>query len=269
MKTKRNFTLGLIGCGHMGLAIARGAVAKEYIERYKICVYDPYEGVKNTCKMEGFTFLNSEKEVADNSHITLLAVKPQEIETVIEHLKDADIHVLLSIVTGVSIEKLQSSLGNVAVIRSMPNTPLQISEGATALCKSENCKADDYDFIFQLFNSMGVTKTLPEQEITESVSVHGSTPAYFYYFAQCIIEDAIERGMDPEAARALVVQTMIGSGKLLAANPKKPIEDFVDEVCSKGGTTIEAIEKFKELKLKDMVHEADTVCIKRAKELGQ
>lgn len=269
MKTTRKFTLGLIGCGHMGLAIAKGAVAKEYIERYQICVYDPYEGVKNTCKMEGFTFLENEKEVAENAHITLLAVKPQEIENVLEHLKDANINVLLSIVTGVSIQKLQTSLKNVPVIRSMPNTPLQIGEGATALCKSDNCRADDYDFVFQLFNAMGVTRTVPEEKINESVAVHGSTPAYYYYFAQCIIQDAVARGMEEETARALAVQTMIGAGKLLANNPQKPIEQFVDEVCSKGGTTIEAIEKLKELDLEKIVHEADEVCIQRAKELGQ
>lgn len=265
----RKYKLGLIGCGHMGHAMIEGAIAKEYLKPNEICVYDHHIEKKEQLEKEGFTVLDNELEVANNSHVTILAVKPQQIDTLLHNLKDANLEVVLSVVTGVSIKSLQASLNNVPVIRSMPNTPLQIGEGATALCKSDNCSEEDYKFVFDLFNIMGVTRTVPEEEINESVAVHGSTPAYYYYFAECIIDDAVKNGWDEETARALVVQTMIGAGKLLRDNPDKPISEFVDEVCSKGGTTIEAITKFKELDLESMVHEANFVCIKRAKELGK
>lgn len=268
MKTKKKYVLGIIGLGHMGVAIARGAVRKEYLERYEIGVYDPSEHAKNDCMQEGFARLESPQELVRNSHIVLLAVKPQDIEEVLDEIKDEEIDVVLSIVTGVSIAHLQERLHNTPIIRAMPNTPLQINEGSTALCMSENCKADDYDFIFQLFASMGVTRTISEDHMNDIVAVHGSTPAYVYYFVHCILKDAVARGINEDDARALLVQTVIGAGELLKNNAQKPLQDYIDEVCSKGGTTIEAITELEVQGMEKIIHEANERCIQRANELG-
>ena len=269
MRTTKHYLLGFIGCGHMGMAIARGAVAKEYLERFQICVYDPSEEVRKACAKENFIVMESAKEVAEAAHIALLAVRPQQLDEVLDELKDANISNLLSIVTGVSIAYLQSKLNNCPVMRAMPNTPLQINEGATALCMSENCKADEYDFVFQMFNSMGVTRTIPESRMDEIVAVSGSVPAYVYYFIEALVNDAAERGLDDLDARDLVVQTFIGSANLLKRNRKTPISDFIDEVCSKGGTTIEAIGEMRRQKIDEIIHDASEACIKRAKEIGR
>ena len=268
MRTKKQYPLGLIGCGHMGFAIARGAVRGEYLERRQIAVCDPNEEIRKQARIEGYQVMDSIKEIAEECHIVLLAVKPQEIGPVLDELKETKITTLLSIVTGVSIARLQEALGKVPVIRAMPNTPLQIMEGSTAMCRSEECRADEYDFVFQLFNSMGVTRTVPEEQINASVAVHGSTPAYIYYFAECLINDAVSRGMDEEAARALIVQTIIGAGSLLQTDPRRPISAFIDEVCSKGGTTIEAVNSLREENLAEILHNASEKCVKRAEELG-
>lgn len=269
MRTNKKYLLGFIGCGHMGMAIAKGAVAKEYLERRQICVYDPSEAVRAACKTENFIVMDSAKEIAEASHITMLAVRPQQLDEVLDQLKDADIANILSIVTGVSIDYLQSRLGGCPVIRAMPNTPLQINEGATALCMSANCKADEYDFVFQMFNSMGVTRTVKEENMNEVVAVSGSIPAYVYYFIECLVNDAKARGMDEYDVRDLVVQTFIGSSLLLKQNRKTPISDFIDEVCSKGGTTIEAISEMKKQKIDEIIHDANEMCIKRAREIGR
>lgn len=269
MRTDRQYLLGFIGCGHMGMAIAKGAVAKEYIERRQICTYDQNPEVRKACMSEGFKVMDSAAEAAEQAHILLLAVKPQELDKVIEEIKDADIHTILSIVAGVSIGNLQSKLGNVPVIRAMPNTPLQISEGATALCKSSNCKADEYDFVFQMFSSMGVTRTVPEDKMNEIIAVNGSTPAYVYYFIDSMVKDAAARGIDEYDARALIVQTFLGSAKLLLNNPGKSLDAFISEVCTKGGTTIEAIDVMRREKLEDIIKAASDACIKRAAELGK
>lgn len=269
MKSSKEYKLGIIGLGHMGAAIARGAVRKEYIERFQVAVYDPSEHAAKDSAMESFAYLSSPKELVRKSHIILLAVTPQKLDEVLESIKGEEIDVLLSIVTGASISHLQKILGDVAVIRAMPNTPLQISQGATALCMSKNCLADDYDFVFQLFSSMGVTRTVPEDKMNDIVAVHGSTPAYVYYFVDCILKDAVKRGIDEEAARALLVQTVIGAGELLAKNNDKPLDDFIKEVATEGGTTIEAVNTLKKEQMDKIIHDANENCIKRAKELGK
>lgn len=269
MKITRKYALGIIGLGNMGSAIARGAVRKDYLERYQIAVYDHSDHAKRDCLIEGFDQLDSIQELVNHSHIILLAVRPQQLENVLDQIKDCNINTVLSIVTGVSISHLQDRLNHVPVIRAMPNTPLQINEGSTALCMSDNCKADDYDFIFQLFASMGVTKTVKESQMNDIVAVHGSTPAYVYYFVHCILEDAKQRGIDEDVARALLVQTVIGAGKLMQSNANKSLNDFIDEVCSEGGTTIEAIHTLEQENMKNIIHDANEKCIHRAKELGE
>ncbi len=269
MSVRKKYELGFIGLGHMGLAIARGAVISGHVDRFQIAVYDPAENMKTVCKQEGFALLSSEKELAESCHITLLAVTPQIADKVLENLKGADIDCIMSIITGVTIEHIQNILGSdVPVIRGMPNTPLQINKGATALCRSKNTLADDYDFVYGMFDSMGVTQSVPEDRMTEAVILNGSTPAYFFYMAECMVKDAVDRGISEESARALIVQTMIGSGELMSQKKRTPISELVDEVCSKGGTTIEAISSMKEDNLEKIIKKANDACIKRAEELG-
>ena len=91
--------------------------------------------------------------------------------------------------------------------------------------------------------------------MNDIIAVHGSTPAYVYYFIECLMKDAAARGIDEDAARDLIVQTFIGSATLLKKNRTKPVSDFIDEVCSKGGTTIEAITELKRQNLDRILHD--------------
>ena len=186
-----------------------------------------------------------------------------------EEMKDASSKVILSIVTGVSISYLQDKLNNVPVIRAMPNTPLQINKGSTAICCSSNCPDEAYKFVKDLFSSMGKCKEIPEEKLNSMVCVHGSIPAYVYYLTECILEDMKKRGFKEEEIRELLVETIIGSGELMKMNPDKPLSVFVDEVCSKGGTTIEAIDEMKNRGMDRIISDANEKCINRAEQLGK
>ena len=98
--------------------------------------------------------------------------------------------------------------------------------------------------------------------------VNGSTPAYVYYFINTMLNDAIKRGIDKEIAKDMLIQTFIGSAMMLKESDKT-IQEEIDAVCSKGGTTIEAINTLQEKKLDEIIHQANTNCINRAKVIGK
>lgn len=269
MNTSYQYPLGLIGCGHMGMAIIRGAVRKHCLEASQICVFDRKKEVRQACRKEGFVPFDSLSEAAGNCHIVLLAVTPQAVDEVLTQLAGKT-ECLLSIVTGISIGYIHKTLSeNVPVVRVMPNTPLQLGCGASAICRSENCPPDKYSFILRLFEAVGVVREIPEEQMNEVITVSGSTPAYFYYFLQCLLDDAVSRGMDEKTARELLVQTMIGSGRLLEQKADRPVSELVDEVCSKGGTTIEAVSVLKKEGLGKILSKASDACLARAKELSR
>ncbi|MBO7364978.1 MAG: pyrroline-5-carboxylate reductase [Lachnospiraceae bacterium] len=269
MSGSRIYKLGFVGCGHMGLAIARGAKNSGFLKPEQICVADLNPKVLDTCRAEGFAVMESSVSAAEHSEITLLAVTPQVCDAALFEIGVARVSCLLSIVTGVSIAYLQDALGDVPVIRAMPNTPLQIGYGSTAITASENCPEDALAFVKALFSTMGVVREVPEAWMNAMVCVHGSIPAYVYYFTQCILEDLKARGIDEAAARDLLVQCVVGSGRLMQENPGKPLQAFIDEVCSKGGTTIQAIGELRDRDLPGIVRDANEKCIRRAEELGR
>ncbi|MBR3227547.1 MAG: pyrroline-5-carboxylate reductase [Erysipelotrichaceae bacterium] len=265
----KEYKLGFIGCGHMGMAIAGGVLSRGFLRPSDICVYDPSEKVIDTCRETGIVPVSDEREVCRKAHVVLLATRPQDNDEVLKKISGQDIDVLLSIVTGVSIKYLQDKLGDVAIIRAMPNTPLQVGKGSTVLCRSDDCPDEDYVFVKQLFETAGITRDMPEDMINACVCVHGSIPAYVYYLSECILEDMKKRGFREEDIKDLLIETVIGSGYLMKENSDRPLSELIDQVCSKGGTTIEAITEMRKRNMDKIIADADTLCINRANELGK
>ncbi len=259
--------LGILGLGHMGSAILDGALSS--LDRSDIIVYDPTPEKKEAAKARGIEVAQNEAELSRNAHMVLFAIRPQDADSVLRNMAGVAPECLLTIAAGVPIHRFTDVFPDLAVIRAMPNTPLQIGCGAVALCRNEACSEEDYAFAKNLFARLGAVADIDESHMCDIIAVNGSTPAYFYYYIECMLEDAVRRGIKEEDARTLLVETMIGSGMLLRNNPEKPISVFVDEVCSRGGTTIEAIQVFRDSDFKKIVEEADTACIRRAEEIGK
>ncbi len=259
--------LGILGLGHMGMALAKGAAAS--IGAEEIAAYDPSAEKQSAGKDVGIQIAETPAALCGEAHIILVAVRPQDIGSLLEELKPGQPECILTIAAGIPIRRFTDVLGPMPVMRAMPNTPLQLREGAVALCRNELCSQEDFDFALNLFRSMGTACEISEDHMCDIIAVNGSTPAYFYYLIECLLNDAVSRGLDEADARELLVQTMIGSGKMLMADKEKPISRFVDEVCSKGGTTIEAINVLKDGGFESLIKDADTACIRRAEELGK
>ena len=126
---------------------------------------------------------------------------------------------------------------------------------------------EDADFIIELFSSLGEVITLPEEKLNAVTGISGSGPAYVYLFIDGLIKAGVKQGLTEEESKLLAINTVIGSAQMLLKNPDKKPDELVKAVCSKGGTTIQAVEVFNDRKLEEIIDLAVDACVKRAKEL--
>lgn len=260
--------LGIIGLGNMGMAIAQGAVLKHCLNPEEIGIYEHREINIHKAKKIGFQIYHDEIECAENTEYLMLSIKPQGFEALLQKLQSIQNRpILISIAAGISIGYIQQFLPDCGVIRVMPNTPLMIGEGATALC-CQQVERFQFDFIFSLFASLGEVCEVEEKHMNTMIAVSGSTPAYVVYFIDCLAKDAAKHGMDYSVALKMAAQTFIGAAKLLKTDGRNAAA-LIDMVCSKGGTTIEAMNVLQNEGLNEILQHANQKAIERAETLGK
>lgn len=262
--------IGFIGAGNMATAIIKGLIAQKGGADF-INVFDVSEKALESMKALGANICASGAEVVKNSGIIVLAVKPQNYAEVLESLKtEADeSKTFVSIAAGISIGYVQSGLGcNCSVMRVMPNTPLLLKKGATALCPSGNMSDSDRQTIYDMFAGSGVCEYITEEHMNEIIAVNGSSPAFIYLFAKAMADYAESRGIDYGSAMNLVCATLEGSAAMLRESGDSA-DTLIQKVSSKGGTTIAALEKLREHGFYEAVQDAMDACTKRAEELGR
>lgn len=269
---KKQYKLGVIGCGFMASAILRGAVLSDFIKAKKIIVSDP--DLKKLEKMGeelGITVCDSNKYVAENCEYLLFAVKPQSFPMVVKELENVCPDKVISIMAGVKKDKIKNMLGVgfIKVARCMPNLPCSVGSGMMGVDMSDfNADTEDTEFIYNLFNCMGQVLSIDESKLDAVTGISGSGPAYVFLFIDSLIDAGVEHGLTKDEAKLLAVQTVLGGAEMVA-NSEKPLPELIMNVCSKGGTTIEAINVFENNNFRGIVSEAVSACVKRSKELSE
>lgn len=264
-------TIGFIGAGNMATAIVNGILSSEAAGGARIAVFDLDQSKLRLMEEKGVKTVSSGKELTECSDIIVLAVKPQNYEEVLQEIRPAASQekVFVTIAAGISIEYVRSRLGvNCPMVRVMPNTPLLLGKGATALCRSENISQEDFEQVYALFAHSGEVAVLPEEQMNAVIAVNGSSPAYIYLFAKAMVDYAASVGIDPSTALRLVCKTFEGSAEMLRSSGDTP-EELIAKVCSKGGTTIEAMTVLRERQVPEAIMEAMAACTRRAEELGK
>ena len=266
-----NKKIGFIGVGNMATAIMGGMLKSGFIAPSNINIFDL---AKEKCEdfiSQGVVFCDSADDVTQNSDYIVLAVKPQNYAEVLQSLSHIDCKdkVFVSIAAGISIAFIREQLShNVKVVRVMPNTPLLLSKGASAMCKSDNLTEDEFSVVKDMFSLSGVVEIFDESHMNEIIAVNGSSPAFFYLFAKAMVEYAVSCGIDGDKALNLVCATYEGAAAMMRESGDD-IDTLIQKVSSKGGTTIEALNSFNENKVTDIIKEAMTKCTNRAQELGK
>lgn len=263
--------IGFIGAGNMATAIIKGLIAQNDGRADYINVFDISTEKCELMKAYGAEVFASAAEVAKASDIIVLAVKPQNYPEVLNALKPyADTSkTFVSIAAGISIAYVQRGLDcKCPVVRVMPNTPLLLKKGASALCPSDNISEEDKQIVYDMFAGSGVCEYITEEHMNEIISVNGSSPAYIYLFAKAMADYAQKHGIDYDKAMNLVCATLEGSAAMLRESGDSA-DVLIEKVSSKGGTTIAALDKLREHGFYEAVQEAMDACTKRAEELGK
>lgn len=180
----------------------------------------------------------------------VLAVRPQQFEAASAALGCTESpRLAISIMAGIGSEAIRRTLGQqTRVISCMPNAPVKIRLGVTALMPAENSTEDDLEFAQSLFNTIGTTEVLPESSLWAVTAVSGSGPGYVSLIAEAMLQEAVELGLDPSVANRLIARTIAGTGQLLAEQTDGP-KALREAVTTPGGTTEAGIHCMQELEL--------------------
>ncbi len=264
-------TLGFIGAGNMATAIVNGIVSSGVLPPAQIAVFDVNTEQCAYFAQMGVQVADTAEQLVQDCQVITLAVKPQNFQEVLTQIKTQATpqKLFISIAAGISTDYIRSTLQcNCPVIRTMPNTPLLLGQGATAMCRSEGVTDEMFARAEGFFSCCGTVAELPEAQMNAVISVNGSSLAYFYLFAKAMLQSAVEQGITKETALPLIAQTLIGSAGMLVYSGKTP-QELIDMVSSKGGTTLAALEVFYQDGLEDTIAQAMRACTKRAEELGK
>jgi len=263
--------VGIIGAGQMGGALARGLLEKRLVRSEQLILSDVRPERLDELRQDlgvGVTTENS--KLLENSELVIIAVKPQHLNSLLVELKGADLKnkLLVSIVAGVKISRYQEFLGEeVKIVRVMPNSPCQIGFGVSVLSAGRSVNSEDLSRVRSVFAAVGEVLELPEEYLDIVTAISGSGPAFFYYFAEALIEAGVKAGLSREIATRLTQETMIGAGMMMKKTGKHPAL-LIDMVTSPGGTTIAGLEALDKKGFKAAVFKAVEAAYKRAKELG-
>ncbi len=265
--------IAVLGAGKMGMSFSKSFLKYELIKPKDLHLIT--RNAQNKDKIQKAfpeSKISSFDEVKNlDSDLIILAVKPQDFAFVAENFpfKITESTLVLSIMAGLSIEKIQKMLHHDLVVRAMPNSPSLIGMGITGYTAANGISFKQIIQVEKLLNSTGRAVYLENEDLLDAVTaLSGSGPAYFYYFVDVMIKAGVEMGIDENVSKLLVKQTMFGSYHLMN-NSEKSLDELIKDVTSKGGTTEAALKTFEENQLKEALQKGIYAAEKRATELNK
>lgn len=262
--------IGIIGVGNMGYAIVKGI--SESFDMNKFFYYDINDvNINRMINLLGRDSAKNIEELAKNTQIIILAVKPKTYSKVLKQLKPVlnDKHILISIAPGISIEAMKKIVGETRIVRSMPNTPAQVLHGMSAITFSKDeYSVEEKEYVTSIFESFGKCLVVDENQLSGVVALSGSSPAYFYIMIEAMADAGVSFGLSREQAYLLATQSMIGSGQMILRTGEHPAI-LKDKVCSPAGATIEAVKVLEAEGFRASVMKAMQACGDKANKMAE
>ncbi|BAM03671.1 pyrroline-5-carboxylate reductase [Phycisphaera mikurensis] len=261
--------LAVVGAGNMAEAILRGAFAAGVLGPDEVVAADFSPARRGVMAGLGVAAVEDAASAIGGAEAVLLAVKPQALGSLGALGRiDRDAQVVVSIMAGVRCDRIAHACGGpTRVVRVMPNTPLLVGRGASAIASGPDARDGDDALALELFGAAGVAVRVSEAELDAVTAVSGSGPAYLFHLAEAMQAAAVGLGLAPELADTLVRQTLLGSAALLAASDADAPQ-LRARVTSPGGTTQAATEVLENRGVQDSIRAAIAAAAARSAELA-
>lgn len=260
--------IGIIGCGNMGGAIPYGALESNVLKKEDVYVYDIAPAMMEKAGGWGVNLAKDDEEVCQKADIILLAVKPQNVSEALSQCKGAlDNKALMSIVAGVTVERLRSMTGtHPRILRLLPNTPAMVFEGAFAICSDNDFTGEEMEAAKEIYSAIGIIEMVPEHLIDAACALNGGGPAYVAMFIEAMADGGVKQGLPRTTAYRLAAQTCLGTAKMILEQGIHPGQ-IKDMVTSPGGTTIEGCEALEKGAMRGAVMECIRAAAEKSKQL--
>jgi len=261
--------IAILGAGKIGEALLAGLRNSDWANLIASCRRE--ERALELTERLGIETTTSNSEAIKGADVVVLAVKPQDIETLlgeVGHLLTAD-QTVISVAAAITTATIERHLGpKVPVVRAMPNAPSTVHDGIAGMCAGRNAEREHMDRAGTVLRAVGDVVEVPESSMDAITAVSGSGPAYYALLAEAMIEAGLLLGLSREVSTKLVVQTMLGTARLLRDENMHPVE-LREAVTSPGGTTTRAIRELEQAGVRAAFLNAINAAMERSKELAR
>jgi pyrroline-5-carboxylate reductase len=264
--------VGIIGAGNMGEVLIRGLIQSGKMKKTDIIASDTNQDrLTHIAKTYGARTTPSNVEVVENASIIIIAVKPQNIDDLLEELSTSshEEHLFISIAAGVTTEKLAGKMHHKSgIIRVMPNAPSSVLAGIAALCPGRNVSQDDLQRAVSIFECVGKTVIIKNESLMDVVTgLSGSGPAFVFLVIESLSDAGVQLGISRKEASLLATQTAYGAAKMLLETGRHPSE-LKDIVATPGGTTFAGLKMLEKGNFRSTIMDAVEAATVRSRELG-
>lgn len=266
-----NKKLGFIGCGKMASAIIKGILSSCCDDNFSIMGSEVNNEIAELAQSRlGIPVITDNRMLALQSDVIFIAVKPNYVPQVLEEIKSKILSdkLIVSIAAGVNTKKIENIIKTAHVVRVMPNTPMLVQEGMSAVCKGSSATGEEVNYVVKLLSNIGKCIEVEENQMDIVTAISGSGPAFFYKVIEDMARAGEKLGLDYDKSLMLAAQTALGSAKMVFNRGELTVQNLINNVATKGGCTFVGVSVMNEEKSDKLFFDVIDETAKKANELG-
>jgi pyrroline-5-carboxylate reductase len=263
--------IGFIGAGKMAEALIGGLLAKGVFSKDDIVACAPSEATRSRISTTyGIKMYPRAKDMCADCDMVVIAVKPKHVAGLFEDegVRIGDGRIVISIVAGLTMDKLASYVPDAKIARVMPNHCCMVLEGAMGYTCDAKMTSAEKEKVADILESVGLIAEVPESQMDAITGIAGSSPAFMYMVIDAMADAGVLNGLSRDASIMLAAQSMLGAAKMVLETGKHP-DVLRDEVCSPGGTTIEGVRTLEDLGLRSAMIAAIDNTIEKSRQMSR